>query len=275
VSDLLKLAIIASLLAGASCSILGVFVVRMKLTSVGFATSHAAFAGAAASLFLHSNPLTGALVASLLMAIVLGPLSEKAKLHTEIILGVIFNLSLALGFIFLSLSPSSAFNRSVLSLLWGSVLGITYDDIVILVSIFGIIIGVILLFFKEFEALLISRRLAEAAGIDTKPFFYIILFMIAIVVAVSLRLVGGFLIYTLLVIPPASALQFCNRIKSLFWVAPIFSMFAVLGGVLLSFKFDFPLGSSIALLSGGIFFISILLSPKGRKYRMSLRRCAK
>ncbi len=274
-SDLLKLAIIASLLAGVSCSILGVFVVRMKLTSVGFATSHAAFAGASVSLFLHSNPLTGALVASLLMAIVLGPLSERAKLHTEIILGVIFNLSLALGFIFLSLSPSSAFNRSVLSLLWGSVLGITHDDIAILVSILGIVIGVILLFFKEFEALLISRRLAEAAGIDTKPFFYAILFMIAIVVAVSLRLVGGFLIYTLLVIPPASALQFCSRIKSLFWVAPIFSMFAVLGGVFLSFKFDFPLGSSIALLSGGIFFISILLSPKGKRYRISLRRCAK
>ncbi|MCD6364057.1 MAG: metal ABC transporter permease [Synergistetes bacterium] len=272
-SDILRFAIVASLLAGISCSILGVFVVRMKLTSVGFATSHAAFAGAAISLFFQSNPLTGALIASLFMALTLGPLSEKAKLHAEIILGVLFNLSLALGFIFLSLSPSSAFDRSILSLLWGSVLGITHDEIIILVWILGIIVGVILLFFKEFEALLISRRLAEAAGIDTKPFFYTILFMIAIVVAVSLRLVGGFLIYTLLVVPPASALQFCNRIRTLFWMAPLFSIFAVLGGVFLSFKFDFPLGSSIALLSAALFFGSVLLSPK--RYRVILRRCIK
>ena len=73
-------AIIASILAGVTCSLIGVFVVQMRLSSIGFCMSHAAFAGAAFGLLISIDPLITALAFASIIALILGPLSEKARL---------------------------------------------------------------------------------------------------------------------------------------------------------------------------------------------------
>ena len=109
---------------------------------------------------------------------------------------------MALAFIFLTLSPGVVrFTSEVTSILWGSILSIGYQDIIYLAALLSTAVVAVTLFWKELAAIMFSRRMAEADGINTKPFIYIILFAIGITVTFSLKLVGGLLIFALLFNP--------------------------------------------------------------------------
>jgi len=258
--------LIGSLLAGALCSTMGIFVVRMNLSSLGFAMSHAAFAGAALGIAVSGlDPLLLAILFAVAMAAVLGPLSELSRLNADTIIGAIFPLMMALGLIFLSIAPSAGIGSGALSLLWGSILGITMRDVVKLGILGGIMLLTLFAFGKEFFALLLDRKLATASGINARIYYYVILFLTALVVAFSLRITGGLLIYTLMILPAAAAYQLAYDIKKVFFIAPGLGALAALMGFLLSLGFDLPIGSSIAIAATTNFLLAIIISPKRRR----------
>ena len=260
--------LIGSLLAGALCSTMGIFVVRMSLSSLGFAMSHAAFAGAALGIAVSGlDPLLLAILFAVAMAAVLGPLSELSRLNADTIIGAIFPLMMALGLIFLSIAPSAGIGSGALSLLWGSILGITMRDVVKLGILGSVMLVTLLAFGKEFFALLLDRKLATASGINARVYYYIVLFLTALVVAFSLRITGGLLIYTLMILPAAAAYQLVYDIKKVFFIAPGLGALASLMGFLLSLGFDLPIGSSIAVAATVIFLSAIAVSPKRRRTR--------
>ncbi|MCD6494585.1 metal ABC transporter permease [Candidatus Bipolaricaulota bacterium] len=262
--------LIGSLLAGMMCSTMGVFVVRMKLSALGFAMSHAAFAGAALGLLLASvDPLWMAMLFAVAAATILGPLSEMSRLDADSIIGAIFPLMMALGLIFLSFAPSAGVGNGALSLLWGSVLGITMSDVYKLAVLAATLVIVLIGFGKEFLAILLDRKLAAASGINTRVHYYLILFLTAIVVALSLQITGGLLIYTLMILPASAAYQLLYDIKKVFLLAPVLGAASALFGFLLSLIADLPIGSSIAVMSTIIFLVSIVLSPKRRRTRFA------
>jgi len=252
-------------LTGVACGLLGTFVVRLRLSSLGFTMSHAAFAGAALGLALGIEPLGLALAGAVLTAAVLGPVAERAKLPTDVITGVLFPLAMALGLIFLFLAPGTAMSSSALSLLWGSLLAMTPEELLRLVGLTGVVGLVIALFFKEFQALLFDRKLAEESGISTRPFYYLILFLTGVTIALALRLVGGLLIFVLLQSPAATALQFSCDLKKIFLWAALLGVAYAFAGLLLSFAFNLPLGSAIVLVASLTFGLAVWVSPKRRK----------
>jgi len=257
--------ILGASLAAIVCSLVGVFIVRMNLSSMGFCMSHAAFAGAALGLAISRDPLLLALGMSTLVAIILGPVAERAKLQADIILGTMFSLTMALGLLFLSMIPGSAMSSDALSILWGSVLGITNADLMRLGILTIFLIVVIGLFYKEFLAIMLDRKLAEESGINTRPFYYAILFLCGVTVSVSLKLIGGLLIFALMVNPASSAYQFSHNMKSIIFLTPLFGLASSVTGILLSFQWDMPLGSSIVIMSVVLFLASVLLSPKRKR----------
>jgi zinc/manganese transport system permease protein len=258
--------LLGSLLVGAMCSSIGTFVVRMKLSSLGFAMSHAAFAGAALGLMIPAmDPIWTAILFAVLMAGVLGPVADLSRLQVDTVVGATFPLTMALGLIFINKAPSAGIGSGALSLLWGSVLGITTDQVYVLAGVFVATIGVLLLFGKGFFAILLDRKLAAASGVNTVRAFYVLLFLVAIVVAVSLRVTGGLLIYALMILPASAAFQWAYDIKKVFLIAPLLGLLASLSGFLLSLGVDLPIGASIALCCAAIFFGSIFLSPKRRR----------
>jgi ABC-type Mn2+/Zn2+ transport system permease subunit len=265
VERLLLLAITGAVLTGISCSLVGSFVVRMNLSSLGFAMSHAAFAGAALGLVLSIEPLLVAIVFSVGVAIILGPLAEKAKLPTNVILGVIFSLMISLALIFLNLTPQTAMSSVALSILWGSILGMTVENVLLLLVLTVTVVLLFSLFFKEFQSIMFSRKLAEASGINTMPFYYLILFLTGITVAFSLKLVGGLLVFALMVNPASSAYQFFYDMKKITFFSPIIGIFCCITGILVSFLSDLPTGASIAIVSSVFFALSVGLSPKRKR----------
>ena len=262
--NLLVLVIAGAALTGVSCSLVGSFVVRMNLSSLGFAMSHAAFAGAALGLVLSVDPLVLAIGFSTGVAVLLGPLAEKANLPTNVILGVIFSLMISLGLIFLNLIPQTAMSSQALSILWGSILGMTVHNILRLLVLTSAVVIIFFLFFKEFQSIMFSRKLAEASGINTRPFYYLILFLTSVTVAFSLKLVGGLLVFALMVNPASSAYQFFYDMKKIIIFSPLIGVFSCITGVAVSFLLDLPTGSSIAIVSSLIFGVSVFISPKRR-----------
>ena len=262
---LLILALAGAVLTGISCSLVGSFVVRMNLSSLGFCMSHAAFAGAALGLVLSVNPLVVSIGFSTSIALILGPVAEKAKLPTNVILGIFFSLMISLGLIFLNLAPQTAMSSAALSILWGSILGMTVENVLyLLILTFGIIL-VFFLFFKEFQSIMFSQKLAESSGINTRPFYYLMLFLTGVTVAFSLKLVGGLLVFALMVNPASSAYQFSYDMKRITLLTPFIGVICCITGIAVSFLLDLPTGSSIAVISSVFFGLSVLVSPKRRR----------
>ncbi|MFX1313088.1 MAG: iron chelate uptake ABC transporter family permease subunit [Promethearchaeota archaeon] len=262
--------IISAILAGFALSLVGTFVVHMKITSVGFCMSHAAFAGAALGLLLESygsqfDPIYMAAIFAILIAILLGPLSDKTKLDSNIILGILFSLMIGLGFIFISLIPEGVTGARSLAIIWGSLFGLTGQELVVLIILNISLILLIIIFFKEFCSIMLNRKIALAAGINVKFFKFLILLATAIAVSFSINIVGAFLVYAMIVNPTSTVHQFVYDTKKLFIYSPIIGSLTILGGIVLSLWADFPISSSIIVFSSVIFAISVLISPKHRK----------
>lgn len=262
---LLLRSIIGAMLAGFSCSMMGTFVVQMDLSSIGFSMSHAAFAGAALGMLIAINPLLCAIGFSLVVAILLGPISEKAKLSPGVITGVAFSVTIALGFIFLNLQPGAAATGKALSILWGSIFALGWTDLLMLGSLSIIILLIVGLFRKEFISVLFDRKMAEASGLNTDPYYFSVLFLTGLTVAFSLKFVGGLLVFALIVNTAASANQFTYDIKKVFILSPLIGMISCLAGCGISLQFNFPVGTSIVVVTALIFAASVVLSRKRKK----------
>ncbi|MGQ9514497.1 MAG: metal ABC transporter permease [Thermoproteota archaeon] len=263
--EIIRRALIACILTGFLIGLIGVFVVRMRLSSIGYSMSHGAFAGAALGVATSTNPLTTSVLFSALTALLIGPVADKARLSQDTITSIAFPLNMALAFIFLNLSPQIGLSSEVASVLWGSVISMTNSDLLYLTILCVATPTLIRLFWKELFAIMFDRRLAEADGINTRPFAYFIIFLVGIVITLSLKLVGGLLIFALLFNTASTALQFLQEMSRIIVISPIMGSVMCVSGLMISFILDLPVGSCIVLVSTLIFAISILLSPKRKR----------
>ena len=257
--------ILGAILAGFVCSTMGTFVVRMNLSSIGYCMSHAAFAGAAFGILISIDPMIGAVLFAFATAFVLGPLSEKARLESNVVIGFLFSVMIALGFIFLSLKPGEAATGRALSILWGSLFSVNYDNVLLLSLLSFVLLVFVIVFYKELVAVMFHRKLAESAGINTKLFYFAVLFFTGFAVALSLKLVGGLLVFALIVNPTSTAYQFFYDFKKIMIISPLIGIVSCLLGFYLSLIADFPIGASIVVVSATGFAISLVISPKRKK----------
>jgi len=262
---LLITSILGAVLAGFVCSTMGVFVVRLNLSSIGFCMSHAAFAGAAFGLMISFDPLITAILFSFIVAIILGPLSEKARLESNVIIGVLFSIMIALAFIFLNYIPGQAASGVALRILWGSIFAIGYNDILLLLSLSFVMILFITIFYKELLAVMFHRKLADSSGVNSKLFYFAVLFLTGFAVSLSLRLVGGLLVFALIINPTSTAYQFFYDFKKIIIFSPLIGIISCLLGFYLSLISDFPIGASIVIISAFLFAFAIIVSPKRKK----------
>jgi ABC-type Mn2+/Zn2+ transport system permease subunit len=262
---LLIASILGALLAGFVCSTMGVFVVRMNLASIGYLMSHAAFAGAAFGLMIDIDPMIGAIIFSFVTALILGPLAEKARLQSNIVIGFLFSFMIALAFIFLNYIPGQAASARALRILWGSIFSVTYNDIFLLTLLSFILIIFITIFYKELLSIMFNRKLAESSGVNTKLFYFTVLFLTGFAVSLSLRIVGGLLVFALIINPTSTAYQFFYDFKKILICSPLIGIISCVVGFWLSVISDFPIGASIVIISALFFASAIAVSPKRRK----------
>jgi ABC-type Mn2+/Zn2+ transport system permease subunit len=258
-------ALLGCIFIGLLGGLIGVFVVKMRLSTIGYSMSHSAFAGAALGVALSIDPLITAIIFSAATAVFIGPAADKARLPIDTITSIAFSLNMALAFIFLTFSPQIGLSSEVASVLWGSIVSITNRDLVYLIALCSVTLALIYLFWKELFTIMFDRKMAEADGINTKPFIYFMIFLTGIVVALSLKLVGGLLVYALLFNPSSSALQYLHDMRKIIFLSPIIGAASCIAGFFTSLFLNIPVGSCIALISTLIFAFSVIFSPKRRR----------
>jgi len=253
-------AFIAGLLGGVACSMVGVFVVTMRLSFIGVCIAHSAFAGALLGLWLGFNPLVGALLFSLIAAAIIGPLADRGEINPDTAVGVVFSLMLGLAFLFVGLMPGA--KTEALNLFWGSILTVGQGDLIFLAIVAAIVIGLVTIFYKEIQAVICHREVALAVGLPAAVIFYGLLFLTGATITASLRSIGGLLIYSLILNPAAAAYQLTYSLKRMFLLSAVFGIISCWGGLVASYLLDIPSGASIVIISSIIFGVATAFSPK-------------
>ena len=255
----LRHALIAGVLVGMLCGVVGTLVVVNRLLFLSGSIAHASYGGVGLALFLGVSPLMGAGVFALLSAIVMGFLSFRSRERTEVAIGVIRAAGMAVGIVFSTLAPG--YKGGLMSYLFGSILAVPTHDLVSMVALLIGVVGIILFFYKEILALSFDREHAEVVGVPVVLFYYMILAMVALVVVMSIRVVGLILVIALLSIPPAIAERFSYRLPVVMVIAAGIGIFFCLGGLLASWFLNIHAGATIVLVATGGYGVSVLI-PK-------------
>jgi len=255
-------AVLASVLCGVGCSVLGVFIVSMRIPFIGVAMSHAAMAGAVFGLLLGLDPLWCGFALAVAASILIGPLAEGSGMDPNISLGIIFSVMMGIAFLGIGLAPEP--KNEMLGLVWGSILLLAREDILRMAVVTASSLAVIILFYKEFKAVMFSRFLAAAVGIHERFVYYLLLILCGATVTVNLDTVGGLMLFSLIVNPAAAAYQFTYRMGRLFVLSALLGVTSAGSGILFSCFFNLPSGACVVIFSSAIFGLALLVSPKRR-----------
>lgn len=257
-------AVEAMLFASVACAILGVIITQIQISSIGFTMAHAAFAGAAAGMFFSFNATLCAIAAGVLVAFLIGPLSDRARVSPDTALGLLFGISMAIAIFFIAYMQTLGRGFSAMGLLFGDVISLYREEIYLLAVICAVAILFVYAFSKEISAIIFNRKIAESVGIRVRPIYYAMLFAIALTVALCLPIIGGLLLYVWLVTPAAIALQFCYRISAMFVAAPAIAATISITGAFVGFEYALPVAPLTAVLFSLAFIVAVALSPKRR-----------
>ncbi|GKS65940.1 membrane protein [Nitrospira sp.] len=258
--DFMQRSLLAAAMVGGLCSIIGVFVVLRGLAFVGAGSSHAAFAGVALGYLLGWPPLVLAIVFGLATVWITGWMEERGRMKLDVSIGILYTATMALGILFIGLMKS--YNAEVYGYLFGSVLSVTPDELHIIAALSILVLGLIVVFSKELYFIAFDQEMAEASGVPARHIYFLLLTLVALTVVVSLKTVGAILVFAMILIPASTAYQLTHSLRTLTLYSAMIGISTSVAGVLISALWDIPSGPAIVLLSTGIFFISIFVSPK-------------
>jgi len=258
--DFMQRSLLAAMLVGAMCSVIGVFVVLRGLAFVGAGTAHAAFAGVALAYLVGLPPLPLAIAFGLATVWLTGVMEEKGRMKLDVSIGILYTATMALAILFIGLMKG--YNAEVYGYLFGSVLSVTPEELGIILALSLLVLGAILAFSKELYFIAFDQEMAEASGVPARRIFYLLLTLVALTVVVSLKTVGAILVFAMVLIPASTAYQLTHSLSHMTAYSVGIGISCASGGVMLSYLWDLPSGPAIVLLATAVFLLSVLLSPK-------------
>ena len=258
--DFMQRAFIAGLFIATLASISGTFIVLRRYSLMSETLAHSALVGVAVGLVAGYNPLWIAVIVAILSAWLIEYLRSSFALYSDAILSILLSGSLAIAVIIVSLG--GAFNNSLFSYLFGSILSVSYEDVTTIVVFGTVSLGFLLLFSKELYFIAYDEEVAKTSGIKVKFLNFLLVTVVAIIIALSIRVVGSLLIGALMVIPTVSALQYRVGFKNTMLISLFFALFSVVFGMSISFYFALPSGATIVLCIIFIFILSLVLNKK-------------
>lgn len=253
-------ALIASVLAGVVCAVVGSYVVLKGLAFIGDAVAHAAFPGVVVAYIVGGPYVIGGGIAAFLTAIGIGWVTRRGRLRVDTAIGVVFAGTFALG-IFLY-STINGYVGDLFGFLVGNVLAISFAELVSLVVLGVFVLLVIGIFWKELLYATFDPLGAAASGLPVAALDYVFLGLIAVTIVVSLQAVGIVLVVAMLVTPPATAQLLTVRFSRLILGASLIGAATAVAGLYLSYWFNVASGATIVLVQSGLFIAVLLLNRR-------------
>ena len=252
--------LLAALMVGVLCSVIGCYVVLRSMAFLGDAMAHAVLPGVAVAYLLGRNLTLGALAAALVVALGVGLFSRRGMIKEDTAIGVLFAAALSLGVVLISSIRTYAVDLS--HILFGNVLGVSSLDLW-LTAIIGVVILVsILVFYRQFLVISFDPVLAATLRIRVGLFNNLLLVLLALTIVISMQTVGVGLVAAMLVTPAATAFLLVRRLPAMMVLSGLIGGFSSLVGLFASYHLNVASGAAIVLTTTLIFLVVFLFAPQ-------------
>lgn len=248
---------LAAVLVGIVCAVVGTYVVLRGMTFFGDALSHAILPGIAVGYLVGGGargPLFWwALATAVAASLGIGAISRSTRIKEDAAIGIIFAGTFALGVALISTVRSYSVDLS--HFLFGDVLGVQASDLLLTAAFGGLVLLIIFAFYKEFMVLSFDPILAATLRLPVRLLEMVLLIMIAVTIVVSLQTVGVALMVAMLVTPAATAYLLTRRLPVMMLIASVIASFSGIAGLYLSYYLSIASGAAIVLVCTAIFLI--------------------
>jgi len=258
----LRYALIAGMLGSIAFGIVGTYVVARRISYIAGAIAHSALSGIGAGLYLQIKlgigwftPILGAVISALISAMIIGYVSLYARQREDTVIGAIWAIGMAAGLLFLTRTPGYI---EPMSYLFGNILLISKNDLLI-VGVLDVVILILgALFYNKFLAVCFDEEFARLRGIRVGFYYLLLLCLIALTVVLMVTIVGIVMVIALLILPSAVAGLFCRQLWQMMIFSSLFCMLFTALGLGFSYICDLPTGSNIILVAGAVYLLCVI-----------------
>lgn len=256
----LQRGLLAALMVGVLCSIIGCYIVLRSMAFLGDAMAHAVLPGVAVAYLLGRNLTLGALAAALVVALGVGLFSRRGTIKEDTAIGVLFAAALSLGVVMISSIRTYAVDLS--HILFGNVLGVSTLDLWLTAGLGAVILILIFVFYRPF--LVISFDPVLAATLRMRVGFYnnLLLILLALTIVISMQTVGVGLVAAMLVTPAATAYLLVRRLPAMMALSALIGGVSSLIGLFASYHLNVASGAAIVLTTTAFFLLAFLFAPQ-------------
>ncbi len=254
--DFLLYALMAGLGVTLVAGPLGALVVWRRMAYFGDTLAHSALLGVTFGLLLNINLNLAVALGCLLLALILVALQHNRLLATDTLLGILSHSTLALGLVMVSLFTNSRID--LLGYLFGDILSASAGDVITIWVISVLVSALLFLLWRPLLAITVHEDLARVEGIPVTAVRTALMLLMALVIAIAMKVVGVLLITALLIIPAATSRRLTHSPEAMALGASLLGALSVFGGLAASFYWDSPAGPSIVLCATGLFVLSLL-----------------
>ncbi|MFD2180101.1 zinc ABC transporter permease subunit ZnuB [Veronia pacifica] len=254
--DFLLYPLLAGLFIAMAAGPLGSFVVWRKMSYFGDTLAHASLLGLALGLLFQIDLNIALISCCLLIAVALVLLQRRSSVSTDTLLGILAHCSLSLGLV--SVSFLDNVRVDLMAYLFGDLLSISGQDLVVIASGTAVILGLIFWLWRPLLAITVSEDMAKVDGYNVDALRLVLMLMVGLVIAIAMKFVGALIITSLMIIPAATARRFADSPERMTVFAVVIGWLAVMGGITLSWFKDTPAGPSVVVIAGALFLFSQL-----------------
>ena len=247
-------AILASILASIACGIIGTYIVIKRLVFLSGGIAHSAYGGIGLGYLLSFNPIYGAVASSVLGAIFVSKMRENKLENEDTLIGIIWAFGMALGVLFISLSPG--YVPDLMSYLFGNILTVSKTELLMMLFVDIVILVTVGIFYKHFQAITFDEEYSKTAGIKVEKLYLLLFILIAVTIVLLIKLVGIILVVALLTIPAAISKFFSKSLITMMLYAISFGLLFTIVGLLSSYYLNLASGSAIIIISVFGYFLA-------------------
>jgi ABC-type Mn2+/Zn2+ transport system permease subunit len=248
--------LVVATLVGGLCGAMGVFIVLRRMSYIGHGLSHAAFGGAVVAYLMNVSFFIGAGLWSFLAAMLINAAGRRRNIGADAAIGIVTTSSFALGVALIS--KKRTFTRNFEAALFGNILGVSQEDILIIVGV-TIAVGLAIFFcYKQLVFTTFDEEIAAVSGVPTRWIETGFALALAATIVASMNIVGVTLIAAAIVIPPSTARLVTHSFGPLLILSTIIGAATGFFGMFVSFEYDIASGAAIVLLGTAIFLVTYL-----------------
>ena len=255
----LQNSLVTAVVIGIVSGAVGCFIILRGMSLMGDAISHAVLPGVAISYILGINFFVGAIIFGLLSSIIITFIKNNSIIKGDTAIGITFSSFLALGVILIGVANSST---DLFHILFGNILAVQDIDKWLTIGVSGIVLIVIILFFKELLITSFDPLMARAIGMKVNFYHYLLMVLLTLVSVTAMQSVGTILIVAMLITPAATAYLYTNSLRKMIILSSSLGAVSSVLGLFIGYSFNIAVGSSIVITSAIIFAISFLVSQK-------------